>query len=132
MPKLKLSYFDFDGGRAEPARLAMFIAGIDFEDHRIPFAQWPAVKSEMPLHAIPVLEVDGTVLTQSNTINRYVGRLAGLYPEDTWQATLCDETMAAIEDIGSMVVATFRMADEEKKAAREVLSKGAMPLYLGW
>src|SRR2546429_4863078 len=35
MPKLKLTYFDFDGGRGEPARLALHIGGIAFrsEEH---------------------------------------------------------------------------------------------------
>jgi hypothetical protein len=32
MPKLALTYFDFDGGRSEPARLALAIASLPFED----------------------------------------------------------------------------------------------------
>ena len=35
MPNLKLTYFDFHGGRGETARLAMFIGGIAFEDDRL-------------------------------------------------------------------------------------------------
>ena len=35
MPKLKLTYFDFHGGRGEPARLALSIGGIPFEDARV-------------------------------------------------------------------------------------------------
>jgi glutathione S-transferase len=38
--KLKLTYFSGPGGRAEPARLALTIAGIEFEDERIDFADW--------------------------------------------------------------------------------------------
>jgi len=38
MQKIKLSYFDFHGGRGEPARLALSIAGIPFEDDRVPGA----------------------------------------------------------------------------------------------
>ena len=34
MAKLKLTYFDFHGGRGEPARLALSIGGIAFEDDR--------------------------------------------------------------------------------------------------
>ena len=30
MPKLKLTYFDFHGGRGEPARLALSMGGIPF------------------------------------------------------------------------------------------------------
>ena len=40
--KLKLTYFSGPGGRAEPARLALTIAGIEFEDERIDFDDWMA------------------------------------------------------------------------------------------
>ena len=42
MPKLVLTYFDFDGSRGEVARLAMYIAGIEFEDRRIARNDWSA------------------------------------------------------------------------------------------
>jgi glutathione S-transferase len=131
MFKLKLTYFDIHGGRGEPARLAMFIGGIEFEDRRIPFDAWPTVKAQTPFHAVPVLEVDGSVITQSNTINRFVGKLANLYPNDPWQAALCDEVMDAVEDISHKIGATFAINDQtEKKIVRETLASGPIPLYL--
>ncbi len=131
MSTLKLTYFDFHGGRGEPARLALFLGGIDFEDHRIPLDKWPALKSQMPFQALPVLEVDGKTITQSNTINRYVGKLANLYPIDPWQAALCDEVMDAVEDIGQKIFVTLFVPDEEaKKTAREALANGPIPMYL--
>ena len=130
MPKLKLTYFDFDGGRGEPARLALHVGGIAFEDHRIPGPEWPKHRDTMPFRTMPVLQADGKVLTQSNTINRYVGRLAGLYPKDDWQATLCDEIMDATEDIGSRIGATIAMADDHKKKAREALAADLLPRHL--
>ena len=99
MPKLKLTYFDFHGGRGEPARLALSISGIPFEDDRVAGADWPTRKPDTPFGALPVLEVDGQTLAQSNAINRYVGKLTDLYPADAWQAALCDEVMEAVEDI---------------------------------
>src|SRR6266550_4247202 len=101
MQKIKLTYFDFHGGRGEPARLALSIAGIPFEDDRVPGADWPRRKPSTPFGSLPVLEVDGAIVTQSNGINRYVGKLADLYPSDPWQAALCDEAMEAVEDITS-------------------------------
>ncbi len=40
MSKLSIHYFDFPGGRAEPARIALRYAGIDFEDVRFPPKSW--------------------------------------------------------------------------------------------
>lgn len=129
MNKLKLTYFDF-AGRAEVARLALTIGGIEFEDHRLSLEEWPNFKDQTPFRSIPILEVDGEILTQSNTINRYVGKLADLYPADPWKAALCDQVLDAIEDILCQIVVTFSMADEEKKQARQDLVKGPIPLFL--
>ena len=131
MPKLKLTYFDFHGGRGEPARLAMSMGGIEFEDQRVTFDAWRKLKPQLPFGSMPVLEVDGKTLTQCNTINRYVGRLANLYPADQWQAARCDEVMDAVEDITHQIVATFSVKDEqEKKTLREALADGPISLYL--
>ena len=127
---MKLTYFDFHGGRGEPARLALFIGGIAFEDDRVKPADWARRKSETPFGALPVLEVDGQTVAQSNAINRYVGKLADLYPSDPWQAALCDETMEAVEDIATKIGATFSLPEEQKKAQRSVLVEGPIPFYL--
>ncbi len=130
MARLKLTYFDFHGGRGEPARLALAIGGIEFEDDRIPLPEWPRRKAGTPFGAVPVLDVDGQIVTQSNGINRYVGRLTDLYPADPWQAALCDEAMDAVEDITHKVVATFDLPEAEKKAKRQELVEGPLRLYL--
>jgi glutathione S-transferase len=77
--KLKLSYFDFHGGRGEPARLALSMGGIPFEDDRVPLADWERRKQKTPFGALPVLEVDGQTIAQANAINCYVGKLTNLY-----------------------------------------------------
>ena len=124
MSKLKLTYFDFHGGRGEPARLALSIGEIPFEDDRVPPAEWEGRKAQTPFGALPVLERDGQVVAQSNAINRYVGKLADLYPSDPWQAALCDEVMGAVEDIGTKIGATLFLPEEQKKAWREELVAG--------
>jgi prostaglandin-H2 D-isomerase / glutathione transferase len=130
MTKLKLSYFDFDGGRGEPARLALHIGGIPFEDDRISPKDWPQFRDRTPFQALPTLEVDGKVVAQSNSINRYVGKLAGLYPQDDWQALLCDEVMDAAEDIGTRIGHTIDLPADAKKQAREELASGRITRYL--
>ncbi len=130
MPKLVLTYFDFDGSRGEAARLAMHLGGVAFEDRRIPRGEWSAHRDQFPFQSLPVLEADGKMITQSNTINRYVGKLAGLYPKDDWQAARADELMDAIEDITTRIGATFALEGEAKKKAREALAAGPLARFL--
>jgi glutathione S-transferase len=132
MPQLKLSYFDFHGGRAEPARLAMHIGGVAFEDHRFTFPEFAELRKTTPFNQVPVLHIDGVQVTQCDSINRYVAKLSGLYPADPLQALLCDEVMYVVEEAGVKLGPTFRMTGEEQKAARLALVNGSMPQYLGW
>ena len=126
MNKPKLVYFDIDGARGETARLAMVIARVPFVDDRVKFADWAGRKPGTPFGALPVLEVNGQTVAQSNGINRYVGKLTGLYPDDPWQAALCDEAMDAVEEISTRVWSTMALPAAEKKAQRESLAAGPL------
>jgi glutathione S-transferase len=130
MPKLVLTYFDFDGGRGEAARLAMHLGGVAFVDKRIAGKDWPALRDSTPFQAMPVLEVDGRTIAQSNTINRYVGRLADLYPRDDMPAALADEVMDAVEDISTRIGNTIALDGEARKKTREALAADAIPRFL--
>lgn len=132
MDKLKLTYFDFPGGRAEPARLALHMGGIPFEDYRFSIAEFPEIRTTTPLHQVPTLHINEVQVTQSDAITRYVGRLAGLYPEDALQALFCDEILSALEDINTKIGATFGMTGDALKTAREALMADELPRYLRW
>lgn len=129
--KVKLTYFDLEG-RGETPRLVMALGDLEFEDERIPYSQWPEHKASMPLREVPVLTLDGRQLTQANSINRYLGRLTGLYPDDILAAFLCDEIMDAADDAAVAIVASYFMADEEKKLARMQLLDGSIKKNLTW
>ena len=130
MTTYKLTYFDIDGGRAEPVRIAFHAAGIEFEDHRISFPEFMETRKQMRFHCTPTLEIDGTVVTQSNAMCRYVGKMAGLYPKDDLQAMYCDEALGAIEDLLHQMVGTFGLEGDELKAAREKLADGWIAIFL--
>ena len=130
MSKYKLTYFDFDGGRAEPVRIAFHAAGIEFEDERLSFEKFGRMRQDTPFNSVPVLEIDGVAITQSNAIGRYIGKLAGLYPEDDMQALYCDEVSDALEDMNHYVVRTFGLDGDELKKAREALADGWLTVYL--
>ena len=119
MPKHKLIYFDIPGGRGEPLRIAMHAAGIDYTDERWTFPEFGDKRSELRFRAVPVLEIDGEVVTQSNAIGRYLGKQAGLYPDDPVQALYCDEVCDAVEDLTHYIVQTFGLKGEDLQRARE-------------
>ena len=130
MSDLKITYFDIDGGRAEPIRIALHAAGVAFEDVRWSFPEFGEKRQSARFHAVPFMEIDGEVITQSNAISRYVGKMSGLYPEDAKQALYCDEVLGALEDLNHYVVQTFSLQGEELKAAREALMEGRLKVFL--
>ena len=130
MSRYQLTYFDFDGGRAEPVRIAFHSAGIEFDDERISFEQFGAMRTGFRFNAVPVLKIDGAEVTQSNAMIRYVGKMAGLYPSDDLQALYCDEAMGAVEDLTHYIVQSFGLPDDELRIARERLVNGWMTVIL--
>ncbi|KAJ3009383.1 cytochrome c oxidase subunit 1 [Thoreauomyces humboldtii] len=118
LPALKLTYFDFKG-RAEPIRLALQIAGISFQDHRFASAEWKTLKPSTPFGQVPVISVDGKVVSQTVPILRYVGKLkpdVGLYPTDPFLALKVDELMNVVDEMDGIMVPTMYVKDETEKA----------------
>ncbi|MCA9513561.1 MAG: glutathione S-transferase family protein [Myxococcales bacterium] len=137
MPKIALTYFD-SAGRAEPVRVALHIAGIPFEDRRLPYAEYGRLRAEgaFPLNAVPLIEVDGVVMTQTTAMLRYVARLGAtkLYPSDPMAGFIVDSAMETVNDTLSHALApSFRERDMEKKLAmRAELVAGPMRLCLAY
>ncbi|MDJ0711543.1 MAG: glutathione S-transferase family protein [Woeseiaceae bacterium] len=130
MTNYKLTYFDFNGGRGEPIRIAFHHGGIDFEDDRVSFPEFAETRDSMRFSSVPTMEIDGMVVTQTNAMLRHVGKQAGLYPDDELQAFYCDEAMEAIEDLLHRIVATFGLEGDELKAAREELAAGWLKTFI--
>lgn len=131
MSKITLTYFDIKGNRGQTARLALELAGKHYIDDRISFEEFRAMKPSFPFGSVPILQVDEHLFSQSNAINRYVGKTCDLYPSDPLQAAFCDEVMDGVEDIGNCIAPTMRIKDKEQlKATRAALSETSIPRYL--
>lgn len=125
MTNYKLTYFDFPRSRGEECRLALFAAGVPFEDERLQMPAWQARKASTPFGALPVLTVDGRQLAQSNAILRFVGSQHGLHPSEPFEAARHEALMGAIEDMRVRMGPIMRIKDEaEKKKAREEVAAG--------
>eukprot|EP01127_Copromyxa_protea_P007737 TRINITY_DN17661_c0_g1_i1.p1 TRINITY_DN17661_c0_g1~~TRINITY_DN17661_c0_g1_i1.p1 ORF type:complete len:217 (+),score=47.72 TRINITY_DN17661_c0_g1_i1:115-765(+) len=97
--KYKLTYFDFAYGRGEAIRAAFRLTGTLFDDSRVPLEQWPALKESTPFATLPLLEVEGKTVSQSNAILVYIGKEVGLYPVDNWEAAKVDEVLSFVEEL---------------------------------
>lgn len=131
MSKPRLIYFDFAGSRGEECRIALHLAGVDFEDVRIPSAEWPVLKPKTPFDSLPILELPGKPpLAQSNAVLVYIGRQYGLHPEDDFEAAQHEALMNYVEDLRHTVGPTLRITDEtQKRAAREQLARDFLPTW---
>ena len=124
MSKPRLIYFDFAGSRGEECRIALHLAGIDFEDVRIQSKDWPAMKDSTPFGALPVLEIPGKPpLAHSHAILVLIGRQHGLHPSDSFEAAKHEELMCAVEELRHKMSPALRITDpEEKRKVREALA----------
>ena len=130
MTKPKLTYFDAPVSRGEECRLALHLAGIDFEDVRISGAAWQAMKEQTPYGGLPILELPGRPpLAHSNAILVMIGRRHGLHPAEDFEAARHEAMMQHVEDLRGVVGPTIRMGDVEKKAAREAIVAGFLPVW---
>ena len=131
MPKPRLVYFDFAGSRGEECRIALHLAGVDFDDVRVPSAEWPALKPQSPFGSMPILELAGKPpLAQSNAILVYIGRQYGLHPKDDLEAAYHEALMSYAEDLRHNVSPVLRITDEaQKRTAREELARNYLPTW---
>ena len=94
--------------------MALFLGGVEFEDVRnVP---WGELKDKMVFGALPTMEVDGKLLSQTQAMAAYSGKLGGLYPEDPWLAAKVDEAINGCTDVTNSVSVTMRLPEEEKVA----------------
>ena len=119
-PSIKLTYFDIEG-RAEPTRLALVLSGTAFEDERIKFPEWAALKPTTPYGQVPLMTIDnGPVRAQSGAMLRYVGSSFSptLYPRD--KIFDIEEAIGVVDDMNKSWQPSLYMGMRPEKFGRPV------------
>lgn len=131
MSRPKLTYFDAPISRGEECRLALYLAGVEFEDVRVKREEWLTLKPKTPFGSLPTLELEGSgVLAQSNALLTLIGRRHGLLPDDDVEAARHEAILLHCEDVRAAFAPTLRMTnDAEKKTAREKLVDFYVPAW---
>ncbi|KAI9565907.1 hypothetical protein GHT06_009705 [Daphnia sinensis] len=114
MVHYKLIYFNLRG-RAELARLILQHQEIAFEDFRFEREDWPKYKAGTPFGQVPVLEVDGKPLAQSNAIARYLARQHGLAGQNDWEQSQADMYVDCIYDLIGGTRPIIHETDKDKQ-----------------
>ena len=131
MSTIRLTYFDAPG-RAEPLRILLTIAGLPFEDRRLSYPEFGAMKAggELPLGSVPMLEVDGVRYVQTAAMLRWVARAAApaFYPSDALAVFMVDSALDTFNDTltNAMMPSLFERDMEKKLAMRAALLEGPL------
>jgi glutathione S-transferase len=125
-----LTYFPFRG-LGEPIRLLCEDQGIAFEDRRVGFDEWDAVKPQMQFRQMPRLQDDETTLFQSQAILRYLARPRGLCGETEAERIRCDISTEAGRDLQQRLWDHFWWPGSNTAEAAAEFESGTLADQLG-
>jgi len=118
-PKYKFTYFNYYA-RGEASRLLFAIAGVEYDDIHVDIKDWPTLKPKTPFGQIPLLEFDGRVFCQSNTVARYLANTFGFAGNTELDKLQAEMIVDCIVDITNPLCDIYHEDDLQK---RDVLIK---------
>ena len=134
---MKLVYFN-GRGLAEISRILLAIGEEEYEDFRYPLKiiDWSKHQMEKAefdkdkadgkltgsLNKVPYLEVDGTIIPQSKSIERYLARRFSMMGENDLEALRIDSICECIRDFKD-AYQSVRKADNKEQAMNEWFTK---------
>lgn len=92
---------------------------VPFDETRVTFDEWPAMKPSMPLGSLPMATIDGTSVVQTMALVRYIGRQSELYPTDAWEALMVDQVVETVTDFFSGIFSYKGDCKKQLRAMRE-------------
>ena len=131
MPKYVLHYFP-GNGRATCARAILCYVKADWVNHLIDREkEWPILKKSdlCEYELVPVLEVDGEKLSQSNAINIYLAETYGLMGNNPKENYYINNLLMTYEDILQKGQALWKCSDESKKPELKKELEDILKLY---
>ncbi|XP_019644787.1 PREDICTED: hematopoietic prostaglandin D synthase-like [Branchiostoma belcheri] len=129
MPSIKYTYFD-GRGLGEVNRVILAAGGIKYEDVRLHESKWSGMKPTTPMGELPLLEVDGTTICQSNSIARYIAREAGLAGKSSLEQAKVDMIMEGARSLFDKAAQIFILPEAEKAVRKKKLEEKEAPELL--
>jgi glutathione S-transferase len=126
----RLTYFNFRG-LGEPIRLLLADLDVAFEDYQMDFDAWAALKPQMPFGQVPMLEIDGRTLVQSQAILRHLARSHGLDGADEASRIACDIAAEAVRDAQNNLFEHFWAEGSDAPEAAADYEADGLATWLG-
>jgi glutathione S-transferase len=139
---MKLTYFN-GRGLAEISRLIFAAAGVDFEDNRYPLTvlDWATFKMErkefdedkasgklwQSLDKLPFLEVEGEVVSQSKSIERFLASKFDMMGSTPLEAAKIDSLCEWVRDFKDMYQKVRNASADEKEEAKSKFFGETLP-----
>ena len=89
--------------------MTLHFAGIDFLFAGFSNNEWIAIKSYIqsekePSWGLPMLQIDGSFLSQTKSIVRYVGQKGGLYPSEIMDIWRVESVLEGADDLFAKMI----------------------------
>jgi glutathione S-transferase len=88
-------------GRGDFCQAMLYAGGTTYDLDDATANAWPSTKEISPFGQLPYLKHGDLVLGQGGAINRYCARIAGIYPDDPVEASICDMYIEQVMDLFS-------------------------------
>ncbi|KAL4430769.1 hypothetical protein ABPG75_006025 [Micractinium tetrahymenae] len=123
MSKPRLFYFDIKG-RAEPIRLALAAAGVDFEFEAVNKEVIKSDAEHYPFFQAPRYIDDEVDMVQSMGILRHVARKFDLYGKDHAEMARVDEVIEGCSDLLAKMIMEYMIKAKEDPGAKDAYWAG--------
>ncbi|CAH8651317.1 unnamed protein product [Schistosoma intercalatum] len=131
---IKVIYFN-GRGRAESIRMTLVAAGVNYEDERISFQDWPKIKPTIPggrLPAVKITDNHGHVkwMVESLAIARYMAKKHHMMGGTEEEYYNVEKLIGEAEDLEHEYYKTLMKPEEEKQKIIKEILNGKVPVLL--
>ncbi|KFM81966.1 Glutathione S-transferase 1, partial [Stegodyphus mimosarum] len=131
MPQYKIIDYTFTTA-AELARAILEYVGVSYEDVRYDKDKAGDAEKATPFGTLPVLEVDGKIIAQHQSICRFIARQHGLAGKNEIEFALCDLVMDGLWHMFAKIrrAQIHQLSKEERSSIIKAMIAEDVPPYL--
>ncbi len=117
--------------------MRLWVGKVPFENkfNPLPFEdkeKWEEARKNFEFRAVPMLEIDGMQLVETDAINKYVSERIGITPKDIKQKYLVNSALSLLDEMVLSAMPFFKKPKDEKEAALKDWVEGVFDPKAGY